>query len=110
MWLGYDHFTMCHSVIPYRYVDSSYRSLIVCLLHLCYEDRSPLGMGAWGLVGGRSLVYYSWCRGVLLPCVQDSVSSSVWKIHLCHDLLSVTVIDCVSLWFGYTIIFLCAKV
>ena len=33
LWLGYDHVHMYHSVIPYVYVDSSYRSLSGVLIH-----------------------------------------------------------------------------
>ena len=53
LWFRYDPFPTCHIVIPYRYVDSSYRS--GSLLHLCHEEgRSSLRKEAYGLVGGIS--------------------------------------------------------
>ena len=46
---------MYHSVIPYVYADSSYRSLSEGLLHLVHGYRFPpaLLIGAWVFVGGR---------------------------------------------------------
>ena len=54
LWLRYDQFYLYHSVIPYVYVDSSYRSISGVLLHLCQEDRSSLGRKACDPVGGKS--------------------------------------------------------
>ena len=44
---------MYHSVIPYRYVDSSYRSLSKGPLHLCHGQGSSLALEAWLFLGTR---------------------------------------------------------
>ena len=56
----------------------TYRSLSGGLLHLCHEDRFSPGREALSLVGGKSraCLMAGGCRGVLLLCLQDSVS--IW--------------------------------
>ena len=60
LWLRYDHLHMYHSVIPYVYVDSLYRTLIGFLLHICHQDRSSPAWYAWGPLDIRSGHCSSW--------------------------------------------------
>ena len=94
---------MYHSVVPYDYVNRSYRSLGKGPLLLCHEYRSSPALEAWVFVSGRSRAcWLCWQEGVEMfsSCLQDWASFFVGKpIHV--TICFVCNRQCISSSLGY---------